>query len=65
LSVAVRVTAGAPVPKIVVVPALEVTVTVIALIVNATVAVLVVSLAEMAVTVAVQSALSVAAAGGV
>jgi hypothetical protein len=64
-SVAVSVTAPAPSPNVVVVPALEVTVTVIALIVSATVVFFVVSLTEVAVIVAVQSAFSVAAAGAV
>lgn len=64
-SVPVRVTAGAPEPNVTVLPVLEATETLIALIVNVTAPVFVLSLADMAVIVAVQSALSVAADGGV
>ena len=62
-NVAVRVTALAPEPNVVEL-GIPVTDTVIALIVNVTVVVLVLSLAEMAVMVTGQSALSVAADGG-
>jgi hypothetical protein len=62
-SVAVSVTAPAPEPKVVVLPALEETVTVIAFIVSASVLVFVVSSAEVAVIVAVQSAVIVFAGG--
>jgi hypothetical protein len=62
-SVAVSVTAGAPEPNVVVLPALEETETVIAFIVNTSVVVLVESSTDVAVIVAVQSAVIVFAGG--